>query len=112
MTAFQTPPDITALVPQSQMGNDIQLVMEAGIEHHRKQEYDEAEALYSIVLEADSDHVDANYHIGVLYMQTDRPAEAVPHSEAVLGHTPNFAQLWVYYFNALTASSQFEAARM
>ncbi|MEM5452484.1 tetratricopeptide repeat protein [Paraburkholderia guartelaensis] len=112
MTAFHTPTDITALAPQSQLGNDIQLVMEAGIEHHRKQEYSEAEALYAIVLEADSDHVDANYHMGVLYMQTDRPAEAVPHFEAVLGHTPNFAQLWVYYFNALTASSQFEAARM
>ncbi|MEX3964389.1 tetratricopeptide repeat protein [Paraburkholderia sp. EG286B] len=112
MTAFPTPTETTALAPQSQMGNDIQLVMEAGIEHHRKQEYDEAEALYAIVLEADSDHVDANYHMGVLYMQTDRPAEAVPHFEAVLGHTPNFAQLWVYYFNALTASNQFEAARM
>ncbi|WP_042266135.1 O-linked N-acetylglucosamine transferase family protein [Paraburkholderia heleia] len=112
MTAFLPSTEPTALAPQSQMRSDIQLVMEAGIEHHRKQEYDEAEALYSIVLEADRDHVDANYHIGVLYMQTDRPAEAVPHFEAVLGHTPNFAQLWVYYFNALTASNQFEAARM
>ncbi|WP_081715999.1 tetratricopeptide repeat protein [Paraburkholderia mimosarum] len=112
MTAFPTPIETTALAPQSQMGNDIQLVMEAGIEHHRKQEYDEAEALYAIVLKADRDHVDANYHVGVLYMQTNRPAEAVPHFEAVLGHTPNFAQLWVYYFNALTASKQFEAARM
>ncbi|WP_165979379.1 tetratricopeptide repeat protein [Paraburkholderia guartelaensis] len=112
MTAFPTPTETTALAPQSQMGDDIQLVMEAGIEHHRKQEYREAEALYAIVLEADSDHVDANYHMGVLYMQTDRPAEAVPHFESVLGHTPNFAQLWVYYFNALTASNQFEAARM
>ncbi|WP_342920338.1 tetratricopeptide repeat protein [Paraburkholderia unamae] len=93
------------------MGNDIQLVMEAGIEYHRKQEYSEAEALYGIVLEADSDHVDANYHIGVLYMQTDRPVEAVPHFEAVLGHAPNFAQLWVYYFNALVESNQIEAAR-
>ncbi|MBB2931930.1 O-linked N-acetylglucosamine transferase family protein [Paraburkholderia silvatlantica] len=112
MTAFPTPTETTALAPQSQMGDDIRLVMEAGIEHHRKQEYGEAEALYAIALEADSDHVDANYHIGVLYMQTNRPAEAVPHFEAVLGHTPNFAQLWVYYFNALTASNQFEAARM
>ena len=112
MTAFLTPTETPALAPQSQMGSDIQLVMEAGIEHHRKQEYDQAEALYAIVLEADSDHVDANYHIGVLYMQTDRPALAVPRFEQVLGHTPNFHQLWVYYFNALTASDQFEAARM
>ncbi|QGZ55924.1 O-linked N-acetylglucosamine transferase family protein [Paraburkholderia acidiphila] len=112
MTAFLTPTETIAPAPHSQMASDIQLVMEAGIEHHRKQEYDEAHALYAMVLEADGDHVDANYHIGVLYMQTDRPAQAVPHFEAVLGHTPNFAQLWVYYFNALTASNQFIAAEM
>jgi predicted O-linked N-acetylglucosamine transferase (SPINDLY family) len=112
MTAFPTPIETIAPAPQSHVGHDIELVMQAGIEHHRKQEYDEAAALYAIVLEADRDHVDANYHIGVLYMQTDRPAEAVPHFEAVLGHTPNFAQLWVYYFNALTASNQIEAARV
>ncbi|WP_322031652.1 tetratricopeptide repeat protein [Paraburkholderia sp. J76] len=111
MTAFHTPTETLAPAPQSQMGSDIQLVMEAGIEHHRKQEYGEAEALYGIVLEADGDHVDANYHIGVLYMQTNRPAEAVPHFEAVLGHTPYFAQLWVYYFDALVQTSQIEAAR-
>lgn len=94
------------------MGHDIELVMQAGIEHHRKQEYDKAATLYGIVLDADSDHVDANYHLGVLYMQTDRPAEAVPLFEVVLGHTPHFAQLWVYYFNALLGSNQTEAARM
>jgi len=44
------------------------------------------------VLEADSDHVDANYHMGVLYMQTDRPAEAVPHFEAALGQARNDAE--------------------
>ncbi|MEM5331486.1 tetratricopeptide repeat protein [Paraburkholderia sp. JHI2823] len=86
--------------------------MQTAIEHHRNREYDDAAALYTAVLGADGDHVDANYHLGVLYMQTDRPAEAVPHFESVLGHTPNFHQLWVYYFNALTASKQFEAARV
>ncbi|MBN3854496.1 tetratricopeptide repeat protein [Paraburkholderia sp. Ac-20340] len=50
--------------------------------------------------------------MGVLRMQTGLPAEAVQHFELVLGHTPNFAQLWVYYFNALTGSGQFEAARV
>jgi predicted O-linked N-acetylglucosamine transferase (SPINDLY family) len=112
MTAFPTPTETIAPAPQSQVGHDIELVMQVAIEHHRKQEYDDAAALYAAVLKADSHHVDGHYHLGVLLMQTGRPAEAVPHFEAVLGHTPNFAQLWVYYFNALVASDQFEAARI
>jgi len=112
MTAFPTPTETIAPASQLQQEQDIELVMQAAIEHHRKQEYDDAAALYAIVLDASSDHVDANYHLGVLYMQTDKPAEAVPHFESVLGHTPHFAQLWVYYFNALVASNQTEAARM
>ncbi|WP_321886125.1 O-linked N-acetylglucosamine transferase family protein [Paraburkholderia bannensis] len=112
MTAFPTLNDTTTLTPDALREQDIDLVMQAAIEHHRKQEYAEAAALYATVLDADSDHVDANYHMGVLRMQTGLPAEAVPHFEQVLGHTPNFAQLWVYYFNALTGSGQYEAARV
>ncbi|WP_321952709.1 tetratricopeptide repeat protein [Paraburkholderia bannensis] len=112
MTAFPTLNDTTTLTPDAQREQDIDLVMQAAIDHHRKQEYAEAAALYATVLDADSDHVDANYHMGVLRMQTGLPAEAVPHFEQVLGHTPNFAQLWVYYFNALTGSGQYEAARV
>ncbi|MBB3255877.1 putative O-linked N-acetylglucosamine transferase (SPINDLY family) [Paraburkholderia bannensis] len=111
MTAFPTLNDTTTLLPEAQREQDIDLVMQAAIEHHRKQEYADAAALYAAVLDADRDHVDANYHMGVLLMQTDQPAEAVPHFEQVLGHTPNFHQLWVYYFNALSGSGQFEAAR-
>ncbi|WP_205194906.1 tetratricopeptide repeat protein [Burkholderia sp. Ax-1719] len=111
MTAFPTLNDTTTLTPDAQREQDIDLVMQAAIEHHRKQEYADAAALYAAVLDADSDHVDANYHMGVLRMQTGLPAEAIPHFELVLGHTPNFAQLWVYYFNALVGSGQHEAAR-
>lgn len=103
--------DATMLSPEAQREQDIALVMRTAIEYHRKAEHSDAKALYEIVLSSDSDHVDANYHLGVLHMQTGDPAKAVPLFERVLGHTPNFAQLWVYYFNALVASNQFEAAR-
>ncbi|WP_430233544.1 tetratricopeptide repeat protein [Paraburkholderia tropica] len=103
--------DATTLSPKAQREQDIDLVMHAAIEYHRKAEYSDARTLYEIVLNSDDDHVDANYHLGVLHMQTGDPANAVPLFERVLGHTPNFAQLWVYYFNALVGSNQFEAAR-
>lgn len=110
MTAFP-PTETTAPASHQQLGRDIEFVMQTAIEHHRKEEYDEAAALYTSVLNAVSDHVDANYHLGVLRMQTDQPAEAVTHFEAVLGQTPKNGQIWIYYINALVASQQPEAAR-
>ena len=86
--------------------------MQAAIDHHRQQEYDDAAALYEAVLDAVSDHVDAHYHLGVLRMQTNQPAEAVRHFEAALGQTPKNGQIWIYYINALVASQQSEAARV
>ncbi|HKU01137.1 MAG TPA: tetratricopeptide repeat protein [Paraburkholderia sp.] len=112
MTAFPTLTETPTPAPEAQREQDIELVMQAAFAHHRKQEYDDAAALYATVLGADSGHVDAHYHLGVLRMQTGLPAEAVPHFEIVLGQTPNFAQLWVYYFHALVDSNQAEAARI
>ncbi|WP_321915375.1 tetratricopeptide repeat protein [Paraburkholderia sp. J11-2] len=112
MTAFPTPTETTALAPASQPGGDIERAMETAIEHHRNKEYAPAAALYAAVLERVSDHVDAHYHLGVLRMQTDQPAEAVAHFEAALGQVPSNGQIWVYYINALVGSNQLEAARI
>ncbi|WP_321960148.1 tetratricopeptide repeat protein [Paraburkholderia sp. J7] len=86
--------------------------MQTAIEHHRKQEYDEATALYASVLDSESDHPDAHYNFGVLLMQTGKPNDAVQHFEAVLGQAPKNGQVWIYYINALVASQQTEAARL
>ena len=112
MTAFHTLTETAAPASQLQAETDIELVMQTGIEHHHKQEYDEAAALYNSVLEADSEHADANYHLGVLYAQTGRPAEAAPHFEVVLGQLPKNGQVWIYYINALVASQQTDAAQI
>ncbi|MCP3717972.1 tetratricopeptide repeat protein [Paraburkholderia sp. CNPSo 3281] len=113
MTAFPTPTEITAPPPELQPAGDIALaMMEIAIEHHRKKEYAPAASLYAAVLERVSDHVDAHYHLGVLRMQTEQPAEAVAHFEAALGQVPTNGQIWVYYINALIGSNQLEAARI
>jgi predicted O-linked N-acetylglucosamine transferase (SPINDLY family) len=111
MTASPTLTDTTTLSPEAQQEPDIDRVMQIAIEHHRKQEFAEAAALYAQVLAIDSEHVDAHYHMGVLRLQNDEPAEAAPHFEVVLGHTPKNGQVWVYYINALIASRQPDAAR-
>lgn len=112
MTAFPTPTDTATPAPQTQRERELERVMQTAIDHHHKQEFAEAAALYAAVLDEQGDHADAHYHLGVLRMQTDQPAEAVGHFEAALGQAPNFAQLWVYYINALAQSGQIDAARV
>ncbi|MCC8393250.1 tetratricopeptide repeat protein [Paraburkholderia sp. MMS20-SJTR3] len=111
MTALHTATDTTTLPPEAKREWDIDRMMQTAFEHHHKQEYAEAAALYARVLDADSNHLDAHYHMGVLRLQTDLPAEAAPHFEVVLGQTPRNGQVWVYYINALVGSGQSEAAQ-
>lgn len=112
MTAFLTPDRPASPAAEAQHNRDVALAMQSAIEHHRQQQYDAAAALYRSVLQIAGDYADAHYHLGVLLMQTGRPADAVPHFEAALGQVPKNGQIWVYYINALVASEQTEAARM
>ncbi|WP_321787588.1 tetratricopeptide repeat protein [Paraburkholderia sp. J94] len=112
MTAFLTPDRTASPAADAQHNRDLAFAMQSAIEHHRQQQFDTAAALYRSVLQIAGDHADAHYHLGVLFMQTGRPAEAVPHFEAALGQVPKNGQIWVYYINALVASQQTEAARM
>ncbi|CAG9194459.1 putative Protein O-GlcNAc transferase [Paraburkholderia tropica] len=112
MTAFLTPDRTASPAADAQHNRDLAFAMQSAIEHHRQQQFDTAAALYRSVLQIAGDHADAHYHLGVLFMQTGRPAEAVPHFEAALGQVPKNGQIWVYYINALVASEQTEAARM
>lgn len=96
----------------TQRDQDLALVMQAAIDHHRAQDFDNAAALYALVLDSVSDHLDARYHLGVLLMQTGRPAEALPHFEAALGQAPGNAQLWICYVNAFIDSKQKDGARI
>lgn len=112
MTSFPSSAETAAPAPASQRDDDIALVMQAALEHHRKQEFEEAAALYGVIVDAASNHANAHYHLGVLHMQTGRPDEAVPHFEFALGGAPNNAQVWIDYVNALVESHQIEAARI
>jgi tetratricopeptide (TPR) repeat protein len=112
MTAFSAPTETTPLTPEQQMEQDIALVMQAAREHHQKQEFDAAAALYAVILEAVSDHEDANNNLGVLRVKTGLPADALPHFEVALGRAPNNGQYWANYIEALVESGQIDAARI
>ncbi|MFM0216004.1 MULTISPECIES: tetratricopeptide repeat protein [Paraburkholderia] len=97
------------LSPEQQRAQDIALVMQSAIEQYHKGEIDDARALFEAIVEAMPEHPDAHYNLGVIKVQTDRAAEAVPHFEVALGIRPSNGQYWVAYINALFQSDQVAA---
>ncbi|WP_424782419.1 tetratricopeptide repeat protein [Paraburkholderia sp.] len=103
-------PNAEPLTPEQQLEQDIALVLQTALAHHHKEEFDDAEALYTAILEARPSHADVQYNLGVLYVQRNRPVEALPHLEAALGGAPNNGQFWVAYISALIDADQIQAA--
>ncbi|MEM5317082.1 tetratricopeptide repeat protein [Paraburkholderia sp. JHI869] len=110
MNLTTTEADTLELTPEQQLEQDIALVMSSAIEHHHKQEYEDAKALYEAILSALPAHADANYNLAVLLVQIERPNDAIPYFETALGANPNNGNYWVSYINALARSGQSAAA--
>ncbi|HYS62605.1 MAG TPA: tetratricopeptide repeat protein, partial [Paraburkholderia sp.] len=110
MTLLHDQPTAETLSPEQQFEQDIALVLQVALEHHHKGELDDAQALYQAILEAKPDHTDVQYNLGVLYVQREQPAGALPYLEAALGSQPANGQFWVAYINALIDADQIPAA--
>jgi predicted O-linked N-acetylglucosamine transferase (SPINDLY family) len=85
-------------------------VLSAAIEHHQKNEVEEAQALYRIVLDANPSHPDANHNLGALALQHRDFGRAITHFEAAVGANPNQGHYWASYINALTVGGETSAA--
>ncbi len=103
-------PDPTMLTPEQQFAHDIALVMESALERQHSGAFEDARALYEAILDAMPTHADAHYNLAVLMVDTDRPADALPHFEAALGVNPVNGYYWVSYIHALHHSGQTPAA--
>lgn len=79
--------------------------------HHRAGRLEEAERWYRMVLQMQPDHADANHNIGVVAMQTDRPADALPRLKAALEARPEIGQYWLTYLAALMQAGHEDIAR-
>jgi predicted O-linked N-acetylglucosamine transferase (SPINDLY family) len=71
---------------------------------------DQAETLYRTVLEADPRHAAANYCIGMLKVQQQRPADGLPHLLAALESRPETFDYWMGYLEALLHAERTEEA--
>lgn len=98
------------LSAEQQFEQDIATVLEIALQHHHASEFADAEALYRAILDAKADHVDVNYNLGVLLVQTQRAAEAATLFEIAIGAKPDQSQYWASYIDALAQSGQAPAA--
>lgn len=110
MTLLYEQPTAEPLTPEQQLEHDISLVLQTALEHHHKGEFDDAEALYRAILEAKPHHADALYDLGVLLVQTSRPADALAQFELALGQQPQNGQYWAAYISALIDAGETAAA--
>jgi predicted O-linked N-acetylglucosamine transferase (SPINDLY family) len=80
------------------------------LSHHQSGRLQEAENLYLTLLQVQPDHPVINYNLGILAMQRNQPAAALPYFEAAIDATPEHGAYWLSYIDALAQNGQSETA--
>jgi protein O-GlcNAc transferase len=91
-------------------GRDVSRLMTEAVEHQQGGRFQQAEWLYQAVLQLQPAHADASHNLGVVAMQTNRPAEALPHLKAALEARPEVGQYWLTYLAALVQAGHPDVA--
>lgn len=86
-------------------------VLQLALTHQQVGQNQDAENLYLTILQTQPNHSEANYNLGMLFLQTKQPADALPYFEAAWKAKPEQEQYWLSYFDALVQSGQSETAR-
>ncbi len=72
-----------------------------GVEAHKAGQVQEADRLYTAILEAQPQHPDTNHNMGVLAVGIGKIQEALPFFKTALEVNSNNAQFWLSYIEAL-----------
>ena len=83
------------------MALTLEEALQKAIETHQAGQTQEAERLYSFVLNAQPNHPDANHNMGVLLAGVGKVQAAPPLFKAALSVNPNKGRFWLSYINAL-----------
>ena len=86
-------------------------VLQQAIACHQAGQLAHAEHGYLAVLAAQPDHPDASHNLGIVRMQQEDVAAALPLFHAALHAQPSQGQFWVSYIGALIQVQQPDAAR-
>ena len=82
-----------------------------GIELQLAGQLDLAADIYHAILEAAPDHAAAHYCLGMLCVQSKRPAEGLPHLKAALQAHIEVTDYWLGYLEALLLAGHTHVAR-
>ena len=93
------------------MDNILQEALAKGVELHKAGQLDLAKELYASVIQLEPRHPDANHNIGVIEMDTGNISAAVPLLKIALEETPENAQYWISYIDALIRHEAIDEAR-
>jgi tetratricopeptide (TPR) repeat protein len=79
----------------------IDQALQKGIEAHKTGQVQEADRLYTAILQAQPKHPDANHNMGVLAVGVGKVEQALPFFKTALEANPATAQFWLSYIDAL-----------
>ena len=85
--------------------------LQKGIEAHKAGQVQEADRLYTAILQAQPKHPDANHNMGVLAVGVGKVQEALPFFKTALEASPTTAQFWLSYIDALIGLNKLAEAK-
>ena len=75
--------------------------LQKAIEVHKAGQVQEAERLYSFVLNAQPNHPDANHNLGLIAVSDNKADVALPLFKTALKANPKIEQFWLSYIDVL-----------
>jgi len=76
-------------------------VLKKGIDAHKAGQIQEADRLYTAILNAQPKHPDTNHNMGVLAVSINKIQESLPFFKTALDANPSIVQFWLSYIDAL-----------
>lgn len=89
----------------------IDQILQLAINSHKSGNLQQAEKFYTAILEIKSDHIDANYNLGILALQLSKPDKSVPFFERALQANPQQGNLWIGLIEALIQADEIDTAK-
>ena len=76
-------------------------LLKKGVEAHKAGQLQEAQRLYTTIINVQPNHADANHNMGVLAVGVGKIQASLPFFKAATAANPKIVQFWLSYINAL-----------
>ena len=97
-------------IPTQVVEPNAEQALQQAVALHQAGRLQDAERLYRGILQAQPEHPEANHNLGILALQHNQLAAALPHFKAALEAKPSHGQFWLSYADALLASGDAKEA--